>query len=422
MGLDPVWGVFGGAMRRHRERRGLRVRDIGDAAHVHFSLVSRWEGGINRPTASAARLVDECLGCDGELIAMHADTVASERRRKGTTPDGSPIDDEGDEMERRTAIQLIATAGAVIPLADLEQSLTAMDHILDTRIDLDDWERTVHEYGYQFVRRPVGALAADLTAEITAVSHLLNQGNAPRIQAGLLRVAAELSSLLATDLHDSGQARVARHVWRAARRSADASGDQELSVYVRAKEADDLWWAGSSPHAVRELADQAVHRAGGTPSYGILRAHIVRCRLAADGHGGEARTALRAFSETFERLPPGGHGRPEDALGEAWLHWHEAHLLTMIGDDQAQDVFDQALARYSADTPGTVSLLQLIRALDLVRRREIDDGLTHAVTTLQTGAMSTARRFVANKITKALPQQARTHPHATELRRLITPA
>ncbi|MFI0423084.1 XRE family transcriptional regulator [Spongiactinospora sp. 9N601] len=326
-------------------------------------------------------------------------------------------------MERRTAIQLIATAGAVIPLADLEQSLTTMDRILDTRIDLDDWERTVREYGYQFVRRPVGALAADLTAEITAVSHLLNQGNAPRVQAGLLRVAAELSSLLATDLHDSGRPRVARHVWRAARRSADASGDQELSVYVRAKEADDLWWAGSSPHAVRELAEQAVIRAGDTPSYGILRAHIVRCRLAADGHGGdigEARAALRAFSETFERLPPGGHGRPEDALGEAWLHWHEAHLLTMIGDDQAQDVFDQALARYSADTPGTVSLLQLIRALDLVRRREIDDGLTHAVTTLSTGPLSTARRFITTEITKALPRQAHTHPHATELRRLIS--
>ncbi|MFI0423085.1 helix-turn-helix domain-containing protein [Spongiactinospora sp. 9N601] len=430
MGLDPVWSVFGGAMRRHRERSGLGVRDIGAAAHVHFSLVSRWESGRNRPTATAARLVDECLGAEGELIAMHADTVASERRRKGTSPGGPPIDDEGDDMERRTAIQLIATAGAgaAIPLADLEQAIAGIDRVLDTRIDLDDWERTVREYGYMFNRKPIGGMVTDLTADLAALGHLLGQGNTPRVQAGLLRVSAELSGLLATDLNDTGNSRAARDVWRAARRAADASGDRDLAVWVRAKEATGMcWWPGSSPAVIKGLADRAVHIAGDAPSYGLVRAQIVQGWLAADGHTGgpaDARAALQNFTRTFERLPPSAaeHSDPAATVGEAWLHWNEAYLLALIGDDRAADITDQTSSLYRVDPPAPLTLLPLVRALDLVRRREIDDGLTHAVTTLSTGPMSTARRFITTKINKALPRQAHTHPHATELRRLLNPA
>ncbi|MDF5753113.1 hypothetical protein [Spongiactinospora sp. TRM90649] len=200
------------------------------------------------------------------------------------------------------------------------------------------------------------ALILDLTADIATIGRLLKQGNPPLVQAGLLRVGSRLSGLLATDLHDSGDPRTAREVWRAARRAADASGDRLLAVYSRAKEADDLWWAGSAPALVKELADEAIELAGNTPSYGLMRAHATRARLAADGHEGggpaDARAALREFRHTFERLPPAAdHGQPESGLGEAWVRWHEAHLLTMIGDSGTEDAFSDALGLYPRRHP-----------------------------------------------------------------------
>ncbi|GII64940.1 hypothetical protein Skr01_50250 [Sphaerisporangium krabiense] len=64
-------------------------------------------------------------------------------------------------------------------------------------------------------------------------------------------------------------------------------------------------------------------------------------------------------------------------------------------------------------------LLHLIRAADLVRHREIDEGIGHALKTLQRMPVTTPRgRRMAGEVFAALPDKARGLPAARELRKL----
>lgn len=330
-------------------------------------------------------------------------------------------------MERRAAVQFLASlgAGVIMPpdaleaiFAGIERAAGAHDHV-----DLDDWEQTVQQYGHMITRRPVGELVDDLTSDILAVGRLLNRGNTPLAQAGLLRVGAGLSALLAIEFGDLDDQRAARLAWRAARRAADASGDRDLSVWVCAREAGDARYVESRSQIAADLADRAVQIAGTAPSYGLMRAHTVRAWLAAkQGDHSTARAALRAFLQTYEKLP---EGRPYDdpaafGLAEAYVRSQEALVYTMIGDAQATAAIERAFAVFPSEASG-MAILNLTQAANLVRTGEIDEGVNHALTTLQALPVVTPRgRLFAGSIIRILPDKARELPATQELRALMT--
>lgn len=406
----------------------MSLRDLARETYWSFSQLAKWERGERRPPAEAIGRLDVVLEARGEIVAAGLRAAMAELAEVA----GGSLEEKvsacgEDDVERRDAIRLLAGigSGAAVPMPVLESVLERIERVLDERVDLDDWERTVAEYAYLNVRRPVGALVEDLAADVAAVARLLERGNPPRVQAGLLRVSAGLSGLLATEFGDLGNRRAARLSWRAARRAADASGDRELAVWVRAKEADDLRWFGAPAATIATQVDEAVALAGETPSCGLFRAHTVRAELAAArGDHGTARAAIRDFVRTAEGLPEDADA-PDAAVSlfvsghaGAFLDWHEAYVRTLIGDGRAAAVADRAIGGYPDDTPGPVALLRLMQAVHLVRERDVTAGLGRALDVVGSGSLTTARRHLAGKVLEALPEQARDLEAARELRRV----
>ncbi|MFI0404582.1 XRE family transcriptional regulator [Actinomadura sp. 3N508] len=344
----------------------------------------------------------------------------SSEHRAGTV-EPSPIPDDGDDdVKRRAALQLLTAlgAGAAIPPGVLEEVLAGVDRATGQKVDVDEWEQTVHEYGQQIVVRPTGALVGDLTADIIAVGALLDQPRAPLEQARLLRVSAGLSGLLAIEFGDAGKERPARITWGTARRAADASGDRDLRVWTRGRAAQDAFWAGRPPEVVAALTDEAIAIANGAPSAGLARAHAARAYMAADqGDGAKALASVREIKEMFGRLPLPAGSQTVLAFRESQMRWAESYVLTRTGDSHAADVLDQAIALYPPSSVVPIKNLSLIQAEALVRGRQIDAGLEQAVATLQErpGYMAVGTGPLARNVLNALPEQARALPAAREL-------
>ncbi|GII87248.1 hypothetical protein Ssi03_52380 [Sphaerisporangium siamense] len=422
--LSPAWPRFGAALRQWRESRRMGLRETASVIHIDHSLLSKWETGQRPVPAEHAARLDAALGAEGLITALHAAITESDELRS-TLLEKQLTSSGEDTMERRAAMQILTAigAGAAIPANALEDVFAAIERATGDRLDLDDWERRLYEYSHLITRRPVGFLINDLTADVLALGRILERGQSPSAQAGLLRVGAGLSGLLATEFGDTGDRRAARLAWRSARRAADASGDREMSVWVRAKEASDTRHADVPFHVVAELADQAVQIADGVPSYGHMRAHSVRAWIAAErGDHAMARAELQAFVQTFEKLPDRSGPNIDPAafgLAEAYVLWQIAHVHTRTGHERAAESIDQALAIYPRDAQGPRLLLHLIRSADLVRHREIDEGIGHALETLQRMPVTTPRaRHMAAEVFAALPDKARGLPAARELRKL----
>lgn len=339
------------------------------------------------------------------------------------TVDPSPIPNDGDDVKRRAAIQLIAAlgAGTAIPPGTLEEILSGIDRATGQTVDVDEWERVVHEYGQELVIRPTGSLVGDLTADIIAVGQLLDRPHSAHEQARLLRVSAGLSGLLAIQLGDAGEVRSARISWGTAHRAADASGDRDLRVWTRGRAAQDAFWAGRPRELVTDLIDEAVAIANGTPSAGLARAYAARAYMAADrGDGGEAHASLKKIKDTVEVLPQHGGTQTVLAFRETQLRWAESYVLTRIADSQAVATLDQAIAVYPSSAVVPIKGLSLMQAEALVRAREIDEGLQRAITVLQQRPDFVAKGSgtLAKRVLAALPDQARALPAARELRAL----
>ncbi|MFD0683064.1 helix-turn-helix domain-containing protein [Actinomadura fibrosa] len=342
-----------------------------------------------------------------------------------TARTGAHTPDEGDEMRRRAAIQFLAalSAGVAVPPGTLETVLSGIDDAIGRPVDLAEWEAIVHEYGHLLLTRPVGSLVDGLTSDIVAVGQLLKRHEATDDVPGLLRVSAGLSGLLAIGLGDIGRHHEARIARRTAQRAADACGDRDLQVWVRGRAAQDVLWAGRPNHVVITLADDAIEIADGTPSSGLARAHSARAFVAADqGDAAGAEEALNAMKRTFDQIPDGGTDQSALMFRETQLRWAEGYAHTRTGDRRAEAALEQALAIYPPSVAGATLNLHIIQAARLVKERDIDAGLHHAITTLQAyhRPLSVAANKLVNQVLHALPEQARSLPAAREFRELAS--
>jgi len=176
---------------------------------------------------------------------------------------------------------------------------------------------------------------------------------------------------------------------------------------------------------IGSLADEAVVIAEGTPSFGLFRAQAVRASIAArrTDHW-TALAELDEFTRTFENLPTGSSapdaasGLADAGLGPAFLAWHQAYVRTHLGDAQAMTSIDLALRLYPVDLPGPIALLSLMRAADLVRTRNVQDGISEALSAMRGGPTSTARRHLAGQVLSRLPQDGHRVDGMRELREL----
>src|SRR5437868_8262515 len=284
---DTNASTFAERFRDLLHESGMSLRGLARQISFDPGYLSDVKNGHRPPSRAVADAVDEALHAHGELVALCPPprTRRSQPDDSAVTVDQSPTPNQGDDdVKRRAALQILTaiSAGAAVPPGAVESVLAGVENAAGTdRLDLAEWERIVADYDHRIHRSPAGFLVEDLTADIIALDVIFKRRLSPLQQAGLLRVSAALTGLLAIDLGDAGDHRASRVAWGTATRAADASGDRTAQTWVRGRAAEDGVFTGRAPQVVSELAKDAIGIADGAPSPGLARAHAALLDLAA---------------------------------------------------------------------------------------------------------------------------------------------
>ncbi|MEO3862813.1 helix-turn-helix transcriptional regulator [Acrocarpospora sp. B8E8] len=431
--VSDIWELFGRHIRHARNSRDLSLRRLADLLTWDFSLIAKWERGIHRPPLEAIEGLDHVLEAEGRLASLYALVAELDqfRRRMLKSRPSASSRDEDDDMERRAALRLMSalSAGAAVPAGTLETVLNSVERSFGLRDDhhMDDWHRTVQTYGQLYYAQPPNALIPDLTADLLEVGRLLQDPRTTLPRNDLLKVGSQLTALMATDFNDAGNRRSARLAWQTARRTADASDDRDLAVWVRAREADCLFWQDQPRSMIAALLDDAMALTQGVPSTGRAMALEVRAKLAAlDGRSGDALEALDELASTYERLPE--HATAAGAIGssvgtsypEASVHRSAAYVYAFLADTRkAPSAIDRAIATYPSNLPG--GNLRLIQALAAVHEGDLTHALQDALRIAEgVQQLTPMRQLILRRILDAVPREAANLPSVRELRALAT--
>lgn len=426
--------LFGAVLRAFR-RKG--VRDVAARLPVSWGHLARMERGEQPVPPDLVPLLDVAYQANGALIQL-GDLLARDRaradlesilRQLGTSP-ANPQSPDEDDMERRSLLRLLSALGpgAAIPASTVDAVHTALRQITGepTERDADDWEQIAWDYAQGVWTDLSGSRSADLAADIQDLSRHLARTTDPSERATLLRVYAQLSAFLALDLPLIAGPRACWRAWSAARVAADASGDRDLAVWVRAEEASESFFMKRLGPAIGNLLDQAVELGGGRPCLGLARALDIRGRLlAAQGEVDAARKALGELNDVYSAFPTSVTGDRISVWGMPLtdMLWAEGWVLTKLGDvKRATPLLEQAVAASSQERVGGTTNLTLMLMWGAIQNGEVTEGLDHALRAAQPLPVTPPRRRILGEILAALPDKAHDLPTARELRALISPS
>ncbi|WP_368660302.1 hypothetical protein [Verrucosispora sp. NA02020] len=310
---------------------------------------------------------------------------------------------------------------AVAPVAPLV-GLEALRHSLDAagRVQVDEWQRIVADYGRDFYVMPAVDLAEQLRADLMVLSHQIAASPADR---ELMRAAAHLSAIMAMGLSAAGQHGMARRWWRTARAHADESRDADCRVWVRDWETVNGTYERRPISEILSRADEAITIAGRRVSVGHVGVLSGRAQaLAVAGRAVEARAALVATASMTDRMPAEVVADADSMFGwpEVRLRHTESFVYTHIGDvDQAMVAQDRALALYPAELGRERAQMQMHRASCLIQDGHVGDGLRYAADVLDglPAHDHTALLYqVAQSVVAVVPERERRRVEVADLR------
>jgi len=328
-------------------------------------------------------------------------------------------------MERRALSQLLTVfgAGTAISSAAREGIFAGGKNTLGDLLDLDEWERTVHEYGQLLTVRPAGALTKDLAADLLAVGELLKRKMAESERRRMLRVSARLSACLAIDLEAPVTSVPCVPPGPPPSMPPTSPGTPPCACGCA---------AGWPKRQLDRTPGERHHRFG-------RRGHRHRKRGAVGGVGPRSRCTRLCRGRPGRRcwsprLPCGGRA---DFRAVSWRWWGTNGLRlpgdpfalvkvlrqVLVGDGRARETVARALSLYPAEAQSARSNLTLMDAAALIRAREVEAGLQQALTVVEKhpDAATAARKVLVGQILRTLPEQARQMPAARELRALASP-
>lgn len=419
--------TFGELLRQLMDERGVGVRALARQVPCDAGHISKLRGGTKGVSEAMAARLDELLGAGGRLVVLARATPAAPGHAGSVDGDPAGETDE-DEMQRRRLLAALATLGAASsPAVEALQSIRdGVDRTVgrDVSSHLGEWEETVAEYGYSYLIHPPHVLVRDLAADLVAVQRVA--GYAPgRARPSWQRIIGGLAALMAKTLCNLGQSRVAREWWATAQHAADASGDRDLSLWVRGEQLVHGLYEGRPPVILLRKADRSVAGDGGMLR-GMLHVRSVRAQLLAiEGAPGAAAAELAACEEIFGRLPSAitsevrsVAGWAEDRLRytEAWVHAH-------TGD---RDRLDAAVARglqvLPTSEPRIRVQLNLLRAAGHVRAGDTTEGVRHAHAAYEAQPAehrTVMVRSLARQVVDAVPPPRRAEPVVTAYAELL---
>jgi transcriptional regulator with XRE-family HTH domain len=340
-------------VKRLREQRGMSQNALARAVHHDRSYLSKALRGVKPCGPALARLIDEALGADGEIIqaALRSGTPGDLMRPVSSLPSIAEGKDSDDPVKRRefgiTTLGMLA-AGIIPPPGRVPASVSA-EHVRRLREAAADLCSTDWHAGGSALLRAARAHYASARAMLDSSNYTGAVG------AELQAVTAELAAgagFIAFDAAEQGLARalLAEAVLLAAGAddplvTADAYSLLALqSAYLAASATDAR--TGLAREALRFL-DQALSavRHEASPKVHVI---IAMRRARAYGLLGDEREVRSWITVARRELDQGGH--PRDPHWTAFVTpsevtAHEAMSALALGNaDRAACLFRDVLS------------------------------------------------------------------------------
>jgi transcriptional regulator with XRE-family HTH domain len=429
----------------------ITLEDVARVASVDVKTVTRWLTKGRIPYRRHRDLVADYLGADAAELWPMVNVRKSVRvDHASADPLASPVPDdrettqqgeqnltswppiEWDEMERRLFLQLAASAGvgvAAAPNLGIEASQLLNLALSAEPRDIEEWELVCSDHLHALRTRPPAVAKQDLTLDLLALYRQLR--TAGRNSTDLQRVRAALSTLHANLLTRLGEHGAAIRWWRTARDAADASGDLELRLGVRATEAGHGLFGQRSPDTVLRLTENAQGIVNGKPpSGGLAFVLISKAKaLSALGRHDDARQVLSDCHDVLIRTPSAtdimsgywitGNNEAESRLK---LHFAESLVFAFAGDEAAaDDAADNVIALTNGDYQ-IVPAVRLYQALCAVANGGIERGVrqaTEIVGDLDKSQRTAMTREDAQVVLRAVPHENHRTPLVREFRTVL---
>ncbi|GII96670.1 hypothetical protein Ssi02_69010 [Sinosporangium siamense] len=271
----------------------MSLRALADRIRWHYSLIAKWEQGRNRPSADAIIALDTELGAGGALLAQALHAAMADLQHSTVTTNPTEVDKDA-EMERRQLLHLAAGMGAGALSSD-EPIRSLLDPSLSEPRTVEDWELACADHLHAIHTRPAQQVNGDLLVDLLTLQRQITSPGRVDLTE-LHRVLATLAAYEGSVLTRLANPGAALRWYRTARAAADASGERDLRVRIRAHEAGHSLYGLRDPATVLRLTDRAEQIAGDAPSTGLAMTLRIKAHaLAAMGRHDEARQALRLF-------------------------------------------------------------------------------------------------------------------------------
>ncbi|GGM74943.1 hypothetical protein GCM10010106_21800 [Thermopolyspora flexuosa] len=417
--VDPArspWHLLGAELRHQREQvHRLSLREVARQVYCDDGDLSKWERAITRPHPDNIRRLDDFYGAGGRIMALHALAVELERLRT-LVKEGTA----GKEAatERRQVLRLAAVGAGIgalgIPGETLRQAIAA-SYAGDFRT-IAAWHRACADHLYALHTRPPAQVAADLLIDLFIVKRQ-REVSSPAETVELEGVSATLAGLQANVLSRLGDHGAALRWWHTARQAADASGDRDLQVLVRAEEAVHGVYGQRDPQSVLDIIDEAQRLHGpAKPSVALLSTQAKA--LSALGKHDQAQKTLESLLDAADK------GVTPDPLGfwsPSKIYFAQSWVYSAMGDEaKAAKIRDQVLShtrgyQYRAN-------VHLHEALSMVVNGGTTEGVRRAaevIDSIKPAYRTQHIRHTAQMVLDAVPLEHQDRPGVAELRELL---
>ncbi|MBX6767089.1 MAG: hypothetical protein IRY90_08050 [Actinomadura rubrobrunea] len=289
--------------------------------------------------------------------------------------------------------------------------------------DLDDWYRACDDHLHAVRTRQPAHVRNELLIDLAVLKGQIEAAGAGSTTE-LKRVEAALATMQANVLTRLGDHGAAIRWWHAARAAADATGDLELRLGVRATEAGHGRYGQRSPHNLLRLSQDAVHLAGARPTLGKALVTCAEAKaLSAMGRHSEAVRTLRTCEDLYAAA-----GGPPDIMPSYWYSGQLEYAKVIIhaaAGNEAQ--FDSAMDR-SLDIVNRISdhqyasQIMLKRAMCTIVNGGVDTGAREAAAVLDAVPVASRTNMITaagQLVLRAVPVDQRERPAVRELRDVL---
>lgn len=401
----------------HRIGRRLSLTELAARTGYSPSMINAIERGEHLPDGGdRVRLIDRTLRAEGELMCMwplvqrlgrrpidELITASGSGNNHSVIPQG-----QDDDMQRRLLFRLTGLGLITGPaLSDAEALRQLIEKAIGTAESstVEDWEAACLEHQYAAHTHPPAQVRDQLVSDIAALQWSLAHAR-PEHRADLQRSMAWLSRLYASTLTDLGEFGQARRWWATARRAADASGDLDMRVRTRGKEAVYGLYAYRPPESLISLSREAQHLAGDMTSTSVLQALAGEAQaLALMGRDHEAQKSLKRLLTLADKVGDRreyGWNPDSTWFVASWVHSYGGSAKAA---DKARDEAFRRLPGYHNDTN-----LRLHRSITLAREGGHTEALrqaTEVVSNLAPAYRSQLIMHTARQVQEFIPPAQR---------------